>query len=279
MRRYRSRRRNKQRRIIIVSICSLLLIMTAGYAAMQTNLSINAKGNVIENGMSAEAFIDSIPLVTEGDGLYADTYEEGRYIYRGSAPDNYVSFNGKVWRILSINTSNNTIKIVRSGILVEGQLYDGGSRFDNGYCNVPYGGGSTGCNIWESSSTLYNSNMSPISALDRYYYGYSNDTYALPTEEADLNIYLNITYYDSMIEKAQSRIINGIYKAGIPNYDSGVSLTQNIEQVSSVLWQGKVALLDVTEYIRTSTNTSCINIYQALQGNCSSNNWLQVYGL
>lgn len=121
--------------------------------------------------------------------------------------------------------------------------------------------------------------MSPISALDRYYYGYSNDTYALPTEEADLNIYLNITYYDSMIEKAQSRIINGIYKAGIPNYDSGVSLTQNIEQVSSVLWQGKVALLDVTEYIRTSTNTSCINIYQALQGNCSSNNWLQVYGL
>lgn len=44
--RTRARRKNKQRKILIISMCSLLLIMTVGYAAMQTNLKIKAKGNI-----------------------------------------------------------------------------------------------------------------------------------------------------------------------------------------------------------------------------------------
>ena len=44
----RRNRGKKQSKIIITSICALLLIMTVGYAAMQTNLEINAKGNIIK---------------------------------------------------------------------------------------------------------------------------------------------------------------------------------------------------------------------------------------
>ena len=33
-----------------------------------------------------------VDIVSGGDGLYADEYESGRYIYRGTNPDNYIAF-------------------------------------------------------------------------------------------------------------------------------------------------------------------------------------------
>ena len=114
MRRFRRKRRNKkQRNIIIVSVCSLLLIMTVGYATMQTNLGINAKGNIVSNPTGGEALLEMVDVVTSGDGLYQDTYEEGRYIYKGADPNNYITFSGETWRIISVE-SDNTIKIMRN---------------------------------------------------------------------------------------------------------------------------------------------------------------------
>ena len=46
MRRHKSRRRSKQGKIIIITSICLLFIMTAGYAAFSTNLSITAKGTI-----------------------------------------------------------------------------------------------------------------------------------------------------------------------------------------------------------------------------------------
>ena len=56
--------------------------------------------------------------VTTGDGLYADTYEEGRYIYRGGTPNNYITFNGETWRIMSVE-ADGTIKIIRNESIVD----------------------------------------------------------------------------------------------------------------------------------------------------------------
>ena len=122
MRRYRNRRRNKQRKIIIISACSMLLLMTAGYAAMQTNLEINAKGNIIKESTGGEALLEMVDVVTTGDGLYKDSYEEGRYMYKGSNPNNYITFNGELWRIISVE-NDNTIKIMRNGS-VSTEIFD-----------------------------------------------------------------------------------------------------------------------------------------------------------
>ena len=46
MRRIGRHKRNKQKQIIIVSTISLLLLLTIGYAAFSTNLSLTAKGNI-----------------------------------------------------------------------------------------------------------------------------------------------------------------------------------------------------------------------------------------
>ena len=51
--------------------------------------------------------------VTEGDGLYADEYEVGKYTYKGANPNNYITFNNETWRIISIS-SDGTLKIMRN---------------------------------------------------------------------------------------------------------------------------------------------------------------------
>jgi len=55
-------------------------------------------------------------VVTTGDGLYKDEYEEGRYVYKGSNPNNYITFNNETWRILAVETDG-TIKIMKKDSL------------------------------------------------------------------------------------------------------------------------------------------------------------------
>ena len=65
-----------------------------------------------------EAILENTDIVTSGDGLYADEYEEGKYTYKGANPNNYVTFNDEKagWRIISIN-SDGTIKIMKEAII------------------------------------------------------------------------------------------------------------------------------------------------------------------
>ena len=48
MRRLKKRRRNKQKKLLIIGSLSLLLFLCVGYAAFSTNLTITAKGNIKE---------------------------------------------------------------------------------------------------------------------------------------------------------------------------------------------------------------------------------------
>ena len=50
-------------------------------------------------------------VVTTGDGLYKDEYEDGRYFYKGADPNNYIIFDDEMWRIMSLE-ADGTIKIV-----------------------------------------------------------------------------------------------------------------------------------------------------------------------
>jgi len=59
---------------------------------------------------AAEKLIET--AVTTGDGLYADEYEEGRYVYKGANPNNYITFNNETWRILSVE-NDGTLKIMK----------------------------------------------------------------------------------------------------------------------------------------------------------------------
>ena len=62
----------------------------------------------------SDYILDNVDIVTSGDGLYKDEYEEGRYVYKGRNPNNYITFNGEnaAWRIISIE-KDGSIKIMR----------------------------------------------------------------------------------------------------------------------------------------------------------------------
>lgn len=54
-----------------------------------------------------------VEIVTTGDGLYKDEYEDGKYTYKGANPNNYTTFNNETWRIISVE-NDGTIKIMRN---------------------------------------------------------------------------------------------------------------------------------------------------------------------
>ena len=231
---------------------------------MQTNIEINAKGNVIKKANLGSDLVESAGTVTSGDGLYADSYEENVYTYRGANPNNYVTFNGEQWRIISVNTSDNTIKIMRNGVLSD-RMYDN-TRTTGGYCYYSY------CNIWGSSSTLFDTNLSPITELAREVNG---TKYALPSQEADLNEYLNGEYYNGLNATAKSMVKeDAVYKVGVL-YNNNTSMSQDIEQVNAAKWKGKVGLIDATEYVRASTYSRCTDVDAGYDTtNCKNSNWM-----
>ncbi len=58
--------------------------------------------------------LDEVDIVTSGDGLYEDEYEDGKYTYKGANPNNYITFNNEKagWRIISVECDG-TIKIIK----------------------------------------------------------------------------------------------------------------------------------------------------------------------
>ena len=283
----------KNKKIFVLGfILGALIFGTTGVLAVTYYASKDVTYDNTESGMTSENVQDAIdelyglataldvggskiPTVTSGDGLYVDGYEDNVYTYRGSNPNNYVTFNGESWRIISANTEDNTIKIMRNTLL-EDRAYDTDSngRYNSGqYCSNRY----FGCNIYGSTSSLYNSSGNAISTLARQVNG---TKYALPSKESVMSTYLNGTYYNSLNATARSMVKQDArYKAGIPSHASGVTTAQTVTQVSSVLWQGKVALIDASEYLRASTNSgSCTGIYSSYQSGhpCATNNWLHI---
>ena len=77
----------------------------------------------------------TIPLASEGDGLYADEYESGRFIYKGANPSNYITFNNETWRILSIE-GDGRIKIVRDE-LPSARAWDSSGTFGSNNWDRP----------------------------------------------------------------------------------------------------------------------------------------------
>ena len=79
--------------------------------------------------VGGDEILEKVDIVTSGDGLYKDEYEEGRYFYKGANPNNYVTFNNEMagWRIISIE-SDKTIKIMRIASIGEIKWDEGGSN-------------------------------------------------------------------------------------------------------------------------------------------------------
>ena len=94
---------------------------------------------------------------------------------------------------------------------------------------------------------------------------------------ASLNTYLNETYYNNQLsDMARDQIVAKDWGIGAVTYDNNNLATQ-INNENGTKWNGKVALVTVSEYIRSNSNkTSCgsFSLNTDNHNSCRNTNWM-----
>lgn len=229
---------------------------------------------------NANVFINyTMPeLAVSGDGLYEAQGEPGRYVYRGTNPNNYINLkeNGTdvSYRIISYEPDG-TIKIVRDERIDEsGNIWDGNTarqNANNTYCNS-----ANGCNVWgNQSNTYYNDQTLSELNQDFYFYYYSDSqstnfsikpqsNYGTVIQDSSLNTYLNTTWINTLDFKnnieTHSFDVGGLYYTS--TYTGGnKGIIKEKQEEKTFKWNGKIGLLNITEYTESSTNQNCKSVY------------------
>ena len=257
----RRKRLKTQKRIVIVSALSLLLCFSIAYAAFNTQISLKAKGNIKK--VTAASKLRKLANNKSSDGLVADTYENGRYFFKGVDPNNYITFNGEEWRILSVEYDD-TIKIVKNSSIEDSLPFDSGKNSDwsssslSKYLNETYVNTladvdsitehsfAAGATTLNSDYTNLSLNEQVISENSSYWSGRIGLLTASEYLRANTNseecgsLYLNNTNYDNC------RTTNYLSKLSVPSYtllwtmSPIVNNTVNIDEQDDTLSQDGV---------------------------------------
>lgn len=202
--------------------------------------------------------------VTSGNGLYEDLYENGRYVFRGDTVNNYITFNNEKsgWRIMSVE-ADGTLKLIRSSSIGE-MSYDSTRKNSNygTYCSSEYG-----CNAWAATSNLINNPTNFI----------NGNISGTVLRDADINIYLNGSYFNSIDSISQELIVNKNFGVGGITFNNS-DLTSQINEEKSFLWNGKIGLMNVSDYIRANSNYEVCGSHSLNQKNydqCITSVWIQ----
>lgn len=245
-------------------------IIINGYVC-EGDVSSKNPCDLLENRRApgAEKLISTV--VTSGDGLYKDSYGNGRYVYKGTNPNNYIKFNNQEWRIISVE-SDGSIKImknIKAGEPIEVKKFDLEKVRTTGYCAL----GSapvSGCNAWMGNTHFNNGDFSGGSLS------------GIVDKDCDLNTYLNGTYYNNLSSIAKNQIqtytfgVGGVY-AEEKDPDDGIDIKALINRENSIMWIGNIALASVSDYLNANVNTTKCDTLRANNENsstCSSTNWM-----
>ena len=187
-----------------------------------------------------------VEIVSSGDGLYEDSYESGRLIYRGQNPDNYIMFNDELWRIIAKETDG-TYKIIRNDVLADRAFDEANHRSteNNSYCTDP----TLGCGVYAAVEGTFSSPSGSQSGT--------------VTEDSSIKIYLNEDYYTNNInETAKGQMTSHSFNIGAVEYldESGAeadSIKKNIAGEKKYQWTGNVGFANVSDILRASINPLC----------------------
>ena len=188
----------------------------------------------------------NVELVSSGDGLYEDQYENGRYIYRGQSPNNYVEFNNELWRIIAKETDG-TYKIIRDEVLPGTMVFDtiGYRSYENNtYCTNLQD--NLSCGVYGKVSGTYQSPDGRLSGT--------------VTEDSSIADYLNGEYYNGLTPIARAQIQQHVYYIGPVEYyeiTGNDSISKNIAGEKMNTWTGNIGLVNVSDVLKASTNSSC----------------------
>ena len=256
MRKIRRRRRHYTNYIIIACIC-VFSVMGIGYGYLQQSLNIDMS---LSRKETTNIGGKGVVIVSSGDGLYEDQYEDGRYIYRGSEPNNYIQFNNELWRIIAKEVDG-TYKIIRDELLSKKVFDEPNYRTatNNTYCNRLI----DGCGIYGAvSGTYVLGNLS-----------------GTVTEDSSIADYLNGEYYNSLTTTAKTQVqrhtfyIGGVFRL---NQSGNDSIEKNLSSEKAYPWTGYIGLPNITDVLKASLNSACSSTTDAY-GTSNVNKCLQNY--
>ena len=226
-------------------------------------------------------------VLRAANGLKKDNTSDANIRYEGSNPNNYVSFNDELWRIIGVFGDN--IKLVRSEELGKLSWDSSDNSVNNGwgvnewsqadlkeYLNTNYyGGTSVTCYVGSNNSTTTcptgSLNSTSKSMINNYTWNTgainAEDTTILNQETFALN---TVPFYN-----AERGSVNGKICTSGNNCNDTVT--------RSTTWQGYVALPYATDWAYASSETACAtNMYDGFDVanrnydnmTCKKNNWM-----
>ena len=211
-------------------------------------------------------------VVTSGDGLYTDSTEAGRYVYRGANPNNYITLGTDTYRIISVE-SDNTLKVIKN-VSIGGREFDTrNARYfttSTDYCDS-----SSSCKVWGSKTTTLDTNGKNVTQMPREVNG---TLYNLPDAEATLNTDLNNDWYNSLSSNVQNIVVSHMFNVGATKYNE-INFSNTITQEQTYKGKGKVGLMNPSDYVKASTNSACtsVNVYcntSSCYSNSDTHNWI-----
>ena len=245
-------------------------------------------------GMKATEYITNL-LEYDGEGLKIDNTSDQNIRYYGSDPNNYVSFNNELWRIIGVFEDN--VKLVRKDNL--GWLSWDSSDLT---INRGYGINQWGESIDEDGNEYAGADLQIY--LNKMYYG--GDTtlscYDCPKNSIKVCPKDSKDNFLKLDETAKSLIDN--YKWNINSIEldmkSNTLLFYSAERgtssgkncagsgycndtiIRTTEWTGYIALPYVTDWAYASENSICETNMQAQDSSnnyiCKNNNWMQKNG-
>ena len=209
--------------------------------------SDGSSGDIGGDTSNTAAAMLKAQVVTSGDGLYTDSTEAGRYIYRGESPDNYIKLGNDMYRIIAVE-SDNTIKVIYNGS-IGNKAFDTADSCDEvayvapkNKTKISTDGNST---TYEINGGIYTAPEFGAAGCNRW------------SRRADLNVYLNDTWYNTL--KYNNLITSHTWNVGTVS-DEETNLQTSVNEEKKETWDGKIGLMNVTDYVKASTNSACTSV-------------------
>ncbi len=219
------------------------------------------------------------------NGLKKDNTVDTNIRYYGSDPNNYVSFNNELWRIIGV--FGNNVKLVRSESLGSLSWDSSDSSINKGnginqWGESTYGDGSyyEGADLQVYLNKMYYGGDTTVTCYD----GYQNSTITCPTNTLDRTAKLLIDKHTWSLGAIEMSIEDTIsfYNAerGTANGKTCTSGNYcNDSVIRTTKWTGYVALPYITDWAYASSESICeTNIQTKDSSNlfvCKNNNWMQ----
>ena len=225
------------------------------------------------------------------NGLKKDNTPDQNIRYYGSDPNNYVSFNNELWRIIGV--FGNNVKLVRKDSL-------GSLSWDSSESSI---NGGVGINQWGESKDADGNEYAGADLqvyLNKMYYGGTSVTCYGGTKNSTTTCPTN-----TLDNTAKALIDNHTWNTGAPNHSTLYnSTTQSYDPVEfykaergtvngkicssgtycndtvtrTTEWTGYIALPYVTDWAYASSENDCnTKIDQSSTHKCKNNNWMH-YG-